>query len=63
MGGGVGARGGMAETYQKGVFLRYKGSMIKTPKRFNTEPHGAPEALDRFVGKVVQFSTIWKRPQ
>ena len=50
----------MAETYQKAVIFRFKGYMIKTQKRSNTEPHGVPEALDRFVGKVIEFSTIWK---
>ncbi len=39
--------------------FRFKGYKIKTQKRFNTEPHGVPEALDGFVGKVVEFSTIW----
>ena len=50
----------MSETYQKAVFFMFKGYMIKTQKRSNTEPHGIPEALDGFVGKVVEFSTIWK---
>ena len=59
----MGGRGGMSETYQKAVFFMFKGYMIETQKRSNTEPHGVPEALDRFVGKVVEFSTIWKRPQ
>ena len=61
--GRVGRRGGVAETYQKAMFFKFKGYMIETQKRSNTEPHGIPEALDRFVGKVVEFSTIWKRPQ
>ena len=51
----------MSGTYQEGMFLPFKGYMIKTQKRSNTEPHGVPEALDRFVGKVIEFSTIWKR--
>ena len=37
--------------------------MVETQKQSNTEPQGVPEALDGFVGKVVQFSTIWKCPQ
>ena len=53
----------MSETHQKAMFFRFKGYKIETQKRSNTEPHGVPEALDRFVGKVVEFSTIWKRPQ
>ena len=53
----------MAETYQKGVFLTFEGHMTKTQKRPNTEPQGVPEALDRFFGKVIQFSTISKRRQ
>ena len=61
--GGVGGRGEMAETYQKAMFFRFRGYMIKTPNRSNTEPHGVPDSLDRFVGKVVQFSTTWKRRQ
>ena len=61
--GGRGGRGGMAEAYQKAMFFRFKGYMIKTQNRSNTEPHGVPETLDRFVGKVVQFSIIWKRRQ
>ena len=50
-----------AEACQKALFLRFKGYMVKTQKRSNTEPHGVPGALDRFVGKVVEFSTTWKR--
>ena len=53
----------MSGTYQNAIFLTFKDSLIKTQKRSNTEPHGVPEALDGFVGKVVEFSTIWKRPQ
>ena len=53
----------MVETYEKAVCFRFKGYMIETQKRSNTEPHGVPEALDGFVGKVFEFSTIWKRPQ
>ena len=50
----------MAETYQKAMFFSFKGYMIKTQKWPNTEPQGVPEALDGFVGKVVEFSTTWK---
>ena len=57
---GVGRRGGVAETYQKAMFFMFKGYMIKTQNRSNTEPHGVPEALDGFVGKVVEFSTTWR---
>ena len=32
--------------------------MAETEKRPNTEPQGVPEALDRFFGKLIQFSTI-----
>ena len=32
-------------------------------KRSNAEPQGVSEALDRFVGKIIQLSTIWKRRQ
>ena len=53
----------MSEAFQKAMFFKFKDYMIETQKRSNTEPHGVPEALDRFVGKVVQFSTIWKCPQ
>ena len=35
--------------------------MRKPQKRRNTEPQGVPEALNGFVGKVVEFSTTWKR--
>ena len=50
----------MSGTYQKGGFFTFEGYMIQTQKRSNTEPHGVPEALDRFVGKVIEFSTTWK---
>ena len=51
----------MSGTYQKGMFFYFEGYMVKTQKRSNTEPHGVPGALDRFVGKAVEFSTTWKR--
>ena len=35
------------------MFLTFKGFMIKTQKRPNTEPQGIPEADDRFFGKVI----------
>ena len=60
MEGGVGWKGEVAETYQKALFFMFKGYMIETQKRSNTEPHGIPEARMGFVGKVVEFSTIWK---
>ena len=63
MEGGAGWKGEVAEARQKTMLFRFKGYMTKTQKRSNTEPHGVPEALDRFVGKVVQFSTIWKHRQ
>ena len=50
----------MSGTYKEAVFFNFKGFMINTQKRPNAEPHGVPEAIDRFVGKVIQFSTIWK---
>ena len=37
--------------------------MVETHKRPNTEPQGVPEALDGFVGKVVEFFIIWKLRQ
>ena len=49
----------MAETEQEGVFLTFEGHMTKTEKRPNTEPQGVPEALDRFFGKLIQFSMIF----
>ena len=49
----------IAETYQRGVFLVFEGHMTKTEKRPNTEPQGVPEALDRFFGKIIQFSIFW----
>ena len=48
----------MSGTYQEGMFLPFKGHMIKTQKRPNTEPQGVPEADDRLSGKLIQFSTI-----
>ena len=53
----------MSGTYQEGVFFKFKGFMIKPQKRPDTEPHGIPEALDGFVGKVIEFSTTWKHPE
>ena len=53
----------LAETYQRGIFFTFEGHMIKTEKRSNTEPQGVPEALDRFFGKLIQFSTISKHRQ
>ena len=53
----------MAETFQKGLFLMFEGHMTKTEKRPNTEPQGVPEALDRFFGKIIQFSITWMRRQ
>ena len=53
----------MSGAYQKGMFFTFKGYMIKPQKRPNTEPQGVPEAPDGFVGKVVEFSTTWKRRQ
>ena len=47
----------------KGYVFTFKGYMVKTQKRPNTEPHGVPEALDRFVGKVIEFSTTWEHPE
>ena len=46
----------MAETYQ-GVFLPFEGHITKTRKHTTTEPQGIPEALDRFIGKLIQFLT------
>ena len=57
---GAGWKGEIAETYQTTMFFRFKGLMIETQKGSNAEPQGVPEALDGFVGKVVEFSTIWK---
>ena len=48
-------------------FLTFEDPNTKTQKRPNTEPQGVPEALDRFVGKVIRFSIIsigrqWLKP-
>ena len=48
----------IAETYQRSIFLTFKGQTTKTQKWPNTEPQGVPEALDRFFRKLIQFSTI-----
>ena len=53
----------MTETEQEDVFLTFVGHMAKTEKRLNTEPQGVPEALDRFFGKLIQFSISAKRRQ
>ena len=48
----------MSEAYQEGMFLPFKGYMIKPQKRPNTEPQSVPEADDGLSGKLIQFSTI-----
>ena len=37
-------RGGIAETFQKGMLSVFEGPNTKTQKRPNTEPQGVPEA-------------------
>ena len=46
-----------AETYQRSMFLTFKGQTTKTQKWPSTNPQGMPEALPRFFGKLILFST------
>ena len=41
----------------------FESPTTKTQKRPNVEPQGVPEALDRFFGKIIQFSITWMRRQ
>ena len=43
---------------QNGDFAEKVGPKIQ--KRPNTEPQGVPEALTRFVGKLLKFPTPWR---
>ena len=53
----------IAETFQKAMFLVFESPKTKTQKLPNTEPQGVPEALERFGGKIIQFSITWMHRQ
>jgi hypothetical protein len=51
----------VAETFQKRVFFLIERPHGKIKKPPNAEPQGIPEALDRLVGMLIEFSTISRR--